>query len=259
MMDSVIIKSQSKNLKVDFHNNRIDFLDNRFYSHEDGNYYPSVTTIGDAWPKGIEYYTWLKKVGEDADQIRDDAGLRGSNVHNLTERYDNGDAVNLLNENGFIGYKMSEWAMFERYIEFRKRFPCEVIHSELNLVSPTLGFAGTLDRVINLNGKRVLLDIKTSNAIYDFYWLQLAAYRRLLFVECGEFVDEVAVLWLNARTRTEGTKGAIQGIGWQLISQANTDSEWDLFQATHKIWLAVNGSMKPRLMSYNLSHQLNKV
>ncbi len=50
----------------------------------------------------------------------------------------------------------------------------------MNVISELMGYAGTLDRIINLNGKRILVDIKTSNAIYDSYWLQLAAYRRLL-------------------------------------------------------------------------------
>ena len=254
----MITKINNSNVLIDLPSNKLTFLDARFYRHENGNFYPSVTTIGDAYPKGPEYYAWLKKVGEDADEIRDEAGKRGSNVHDLTERYDNGEEVNLMNEDGYIAYKMSEWAQFERYIEFRSRFPLEVIHTELNLISPELGCAGTLDRVININGRRILIDIKTSNAIYPFYWLQLAAYRKLLWVECNEGVDEVGVLWLNAKTRTDGTKGAIQGLGWQLITREDTTKEWELFQATMQLWLAENGTMKPRQTTYQLSHQLNK-
>src|SRR5690606_13070107 len=100
----------------------------------------------------------------------------------------------------------------------------------------------------------ILLDIKTSNAIYPSYWLQLAAYQKLL----NEPIDNVAILWLNAKTRTEGGKGQIQGVGWQLItrSQEETTNDWTLFQATHKLWLAENSTLKPRMTTYQLSHKL---
>jgi hypothetical protein len=240
------------NVLIDISSNRLTFLDNRFYMHEDGNYYPSVTTILDAYPKGPEYYAWLKKTGEDSDAVRDEAGRRGSIVHQLTELFDSGEEVTLMNEQGYISYKMVEWAMFERYIEFRRRFPLEIIHTELNLVSPELGFAGTLDRVIEMNGRRILLDIKTSNSIYPSYWLQLAAYKELY----GEPIDEVGILWLNAKTRTEGSKGAVQGAGWQLITKQDTSKDWEMFQCTHKLWLAENEGMKPKQTSYSLSHKL---
>lgn len=249
-----IEKIGNSNVLLDVTSNRITFLDNRFYLHENGNFYPSVTTILDAYPKGPEYFAWLKKVGEDSDNIRDEAGRRGSTVHLLTEKYDAGEEVSLLNESGYVGYKMNEWAMFERYIEFRSRFPFEVIHTELNLISADLGMAGTLDRVIEMKGKRILLDIKTSNAIYPSYWLQLAAYRQLL----GEPINQVAILWLNAKTRTEGGKGAIQGPGWQMIlrDELDTEKDWTLFQATHQLWLAENATLKPRQTTYSLTHKL---
>lgn len=249
---TTIEKVGGSNVLLNITSNRITFLDNRFYLHENGNFYPSVTTILDAYPKGPEYFAWLKKVGEDSDNVRDEAGRRGSNVHMLTEKYDAGEEVSLMNESGYIGYKMSEWAMFERWIEFRKRFKFDILQSELNLISAELGFAGTLDRVIEMNGEKILLDIKTSNAIYPSYWLQLAAYQKLY----GEEVDKVAILWLNAKTRTEGAKGAIQGQGWQMISRDDSSKDWDLFECTHKLWLAENATMQPRRTSYSLTHKL---
>ena len=238
-------------------NNKITLLDARFYTTEQGLFLPSVTTILEAYPKGAAFYEWLKKVGEDSDNIRDEAGKRGSIVHNLTELYDQGIEVSLLNEDGYTAYKMSEWAMFERYVEFRRRYEFEILHSELNIVSEQLGHAGTLDRVINMNGKRILFDIKTSGSIWDSYWLQLAAYRELLKVETKVEVDEVAILWLNAKTKTNGTKDAMQGAGWQLISKADTADDLRLFRATKALWNAQNGAMKPKQVSYSITHKLN--
>lgn len=243
------------NYIIDFQAKQITMLDSRFYTTEGGRWVPSVTTILEAYPKDYGYFKWLKEVGEDADQIRDEAGRRGSIVHTLTERYDNGEEVSLLNNDGDISFKLNEWAMFERYIDFATRYPHDVMTVEQNIVSEDLGFAGTLDRIILMDGKRILVDIKTSNAIYPTYWLQLAAYRALLAEEMGEMVDEVGILWLNAKTRTEGRKGAVQGIGWQLITKDDTREEWDLFTHTYKLWKAQNKDVTPKRLTYQLNHK----
>ena len=126
-------------MQINNNTNQITFSDNRFYVTESGNYVPSVTTIGDAYPKGAEYFSWLKKVGEDADTIRDEAGRRGSIVHELTERYDSGEEINLIENGGKIGFKLSEWSMFERYVDFRKRHEVENKLMEVNMISEKLG------------------------------------------------------------------------------------------------------------------------
>jgi hypothetical protein len=259
-MSELITKLFSKNYRIDFTSKQITFLDTRFYlSLQSGNYLPSVTTILDCYPKTSAFYDWLKKVGEDADTIRDEAGDRGSIVHKLTERYDAGEEVKLISETGSIDYKLVEWAMFERYVEFRRRFRINIIHSELHLLSDSLGFAGTLDRVIEFNGRLLILDIKTSNSLYDHYWLQMAAYEKLLAeVQPGLKIDGYCVLWLNALTRTEGKAGTVQGKNWQLIERKADEKakDWPLFQATHQLWNAERGTMKPRELSYQLSHKI---
>lgn len=253
-----IVKANNKNWQIDPDSNRIDFLDTRFYMDPEGKYFPSVTTILEAYPKGPQYYEWLKRVGEDADSIRDEAGTKGSTVHHLTERYDNGEEVTLIDPSGNISYKMIEWAMFERYVEFRSRFEMEILHTELNLVDSELGYAGTLDRVVSWNGKKLLIDIKTGNAIYNHFWLQLAAYEQLFLRSTAEEVGGVAILWLNAKTKTDGTKGAIQGKGWQLLvrDEADKPAHLNRFMATHELWLAENENALPKLFSYQLKHQI---
>ena len=230
-------------------------LDARFYYDEGGNFVPSVTTILEAYPKDAHFFKWLKEVGSDADAIRDEAGRRGSVVHQLTEQYDNGEEVSLLNMDGNLQYKMLEWSMFERYVEFSTRFKPEIIMSEQNFVNSFLGFAGTLDRVIKMNGMTYLIDIKTSNVIHDSYWLQLAAYRELLLQNMGMDVDFVGILHLNAKTRTEGKIGAIQGQGWQLIQQRDTAKELSLFDKVRDLWLEQNKDAKPKRASYTLTHK----
>lgn len=253
---TTITKLGNTNFRLDLASRQLTFLDQRWYSTEDGDFVPSATTLLEAYPKPAAFYEWLKKNGEDSDAIRDEAGRRGSVIHELTERYDAGEEVSLMDENGYIAYKLSEWAALEKYVQFRKRFPFNVVHSEMQLVSKTLGFAGTLDRVIEMDGKLILVDIKTSNAIYNSYWLQLAAYEKLLFVENKVKVDDVAILWLSAKTKTEGKAGTYQGPGYQMILRGTDGAkDWNLFEATQRLWLAENGGSKPRQTVYQLSHK----
>lgn len=260
-----VTKIGASNYLVDEESGRISFLDARFY--RDGDHaVPSVTTILDAYPKGHAFYEWLKKNGQDSDTIRDEAGKRGSIVHELTERIDKGGTVNLMNEDGSPLYKLSEWAMLTRYMDFRKRFPAEVYGIELNIASKELGYGGTLDRLMVIDGQLYLIDIKTSAQVWPHFWLQLAAYWRLL-IETGTIANllptqymqhdiKLAVLHLNSKHR--GPKeDNMQGKGWALVEQERDTLHYlDLFNKTRALWLAENGDMAPSVISYQLTHSL---
>lgn len=252
----MIIKVSNKSAKIDQEQKKITFLDSRFYFTPSGGYVPSVTTILDAYPKGFGFYEWLKKNGEDSDEIRDDAGRRGSAVHDLTERYDRGEEVSLFGDDGSIIYKIGEWAMLERYVEFRNRFPMEIMVNEEEYVSEKLGYAGTIDRLVKFCGKVTLLDIKTSNSIYNHYWLQTASYTDLVKEIMGVDVEQTAILWLNAKTRGNGVKGAVQGEKWQMLFHNQEEIEHDkkLFAATKLLWDTENASLKPKETTYSFSH-----
>jgi len=233
--------------------NQITFTDARFYiDRETGAYYPSATTILEAYPKPYALLQWMKEAGSKSDEIRDAAGKRGSAVHQLTEDYDNGLECNLLGENGQPNYSMEEWAMFERYVDFTKTLKPTHQLIEQQVLSSRLQFAGTIDRVAVINGKKYVLDIKTSNGVYNSYWLQVAAYQQALLKETKIKTDGVAILWLNAKTRT---KKDLQGIGWQLIIKEDTKQDWNLFRAVQKLWLAEHSEDKPKQFSYTLSHK----
>lgn len=252
----ILTKIANKNYRLDLTNRRIDFLDNRFYYDEAGNAFPSVTTILNAFPKTAQFFEFLKKNGENADDIRDEAGRKGTRVHDMTQKYDEGHEVALLNENGDVSMTMIEWTFFERYIEFRKKFPIEIHGIEENLIE--LGMGGTLDRDITFNGKRYILDIKTSGNIWDEFWLQMAAYYKMKVTALGfnPYAGR-AILWLNAKTRTEGKKDSVQGVGWQMIfNEDDIEDDWKTFQATKLLWDKLNKNLQPKKITYQLSHKL---
>lgn len=237
-------------------NNQLTFTDGRFYFDDDGQYYPSVTTILEAYPKPFALLQWMKDVGKEADALRDAAGQRGSTVHALTELYDKGEEVSLLGLTGAPMYSLQEWAMFERYVDFSQRHQPTHHYIEQTIVCPAMQTAGTIDRICEINGRNYIMDIKTSNGIYNSYWLQIAAYRAMVRINMNVKVDGVAILWLNAKTRTYGkSPDAVQGPGWQLITKDDTSNDLDLFFAVQKLWLAENKDAKPREFSYQLTHK----
>ncbi len=255
---------------VDPEAGRVQFLDSRFYRCEDGSFVPSVTTILEAYPKGAQYYEWLKKHGQDADEIRDEAGRRGSVVHNATEVLDLGGELDLMGPDGSPRYKLSEWAMIQRYVEFREQHPATVHAVETKLADSAEGYAGTLDRLMTFDdtGETWLVDIKTSGSIWPSYWMQQAAYHNLLHTTgaiARMFPDghpptiKLGILWLNAKTRTTGKGGAIQGPGWQLVEQTeSTTLLMDRFRMVRGLWLAEHEGEMPRTTSYKLNLKIEQ-
>lgn len=243
---------------------RIEFLDARFYAAPGGQMVPSVTTLLEAWPKGAAYYEWLKKHGQDADAIRDEAGRRGSVVHNLTEALDRGERVELCGADGSPKYLMSEWAMLERYADFRRKVKPAIHQIETNMVSAELGYAGTLDRLVSIDGDMWLLDIKTSAAVYDHYHIQLIAYWNLWrtinrIADHDALKVRLGILWLNAKTKTYGKGESIQGPGWQLVESSDTKERlMALWDACRTMWHAHNEGTKPKSISYALSLQITE-
>lgn len=247
-----------KHFKVD--GNQITFTDSRFYLDEEtGTFCPSVSTILEAFPKGPEFYKWLKEQGEGSDAIKEAAGAQGSNVHRMTEDYDKGLMVSLLNPlSNDQTWTLKEWAMFSRYVEFRKQVgdALKILAVEMQVIDIELREAGTLDRLITIGDKTLLIDIKTSNNVYPSYWLQLAAYRRMLERRQSLVkIDAVAILWLNARTR--GTQpNKIQGLGWQLLVREDSTEDLELYECTKKLWLVQNKDLLPKETTYQLTYKL---
>jgi hypothetical protein len=274
---------------ININKEQITFLDSRFYLHpQTGEPYPSVTTILEAYPKSAQFYEWLKEVGKHSDEVRDNAGEEGGNVHRMCDEYDSGCEISILGHNGKPQFKQIEWAMFERYVEFRNRFPqIQVLQSEKHYYSQIHKVAGTLDRVFQvnvlINGKteKWLIDLKTSNTLYNHYWLQLSCYKEMYEENTGETIDRCGILWLKAKIKTNGDFGKvdkktgnvydaeyilsnidkcdIQGVGWQLKFPPNTHEYFfDVFKATHKLWLEEHRDEVPRNHTYCIAHKIQQ-
>jgi len=129
------------------------------YSCE-GKVYPSVTQI--LKDCGIIDITWYT----------DETAQRGTFVHDCLKLIDQGTPAVLLEYGEDIeGY-------INAYLQFKKDAQYKIEAIEEPLCSQEYGFAGTPDRICELNGKSCILDIKTGQK-QEWHGAQLSAYKML--------------------------------------------------------------------------------
>lgn len=181
----------------------------------DGVEYPSVTTILGHLSKGDALLGWAVKcaiqyvranAGQDKplDDVlasalvewrgaREEAADIGTEIHDRIHKYINfgKDACGEMRpevENGFLAF-----------LEWEKAHKVKWVQTELQVVSRIHGFAGRLDAICDFEGKRYLIDFKSSKAFYDEMPMQLAAYR-IAASEGGSQTEGIGILRLDKET-----------------------------------------------------------
>lgn len=240
--------------------NIIEIVDKRFYE-KDGEYFPSVTTILDCYPKGYAFNEWLKSIGHNADIVANIAAEKGSFVHNAIASLIAGNEINFKDEVRGDEYKyhgnkigLDEWKAILKFQDFYDNFVEKSLESERKIFCKSKKYAGTCDYICKLKDGRVaLIDFKYSNAIQISYFMQLSAYCEALKEE-GIKIDVCGVLWLKALTRgRDKTEKTIQGEGWQLkIPEKSIEYYFKLFEHTHAIYLEEHENEKPK--TYTLTN-----
>lgn len=97
------------------------------------------------------------------------AAKRGSLVHDATEDVDDGTFNASEFREDLIPY-------IDGYKKFMREHDYEVLESEIVVFNHKHKYAGQLDRICMLDGKKTLLDIKTSAQRKPEWGLQLAGY-----------------------------------------------------------------------------------
>lgn len=225
-------------------NKQINVLDQRFYRRNE-EYYPSVSSILNYFPKNQFFHSWLKDVGHNSDIIASRAAAEGTQVHNAVEAFLNGNEINWLDEFGTVQYSLDVWKMILKFADFWNTHKPELIATEYHLFSDNHKYAGTADLVVKLKGKVWLLDVKTSNSLHTSYDLQLASYAKAWNETHDTPIEETGILWLKAATRGEGKGDAIQGKGWQLKTIGDIDRNFEMFLKIYDIYKLENPDAKP--------------
>jgi hypothetical protein len=105
-------------------------------------------------------------------QKRDEAAVRGTDVHALAERIIHGEAVEVPEH--LAGH-------VEGYVHWLDAFGVEPIVTEVPVANRAHWWAGKPDAIVRLGGEVWLLDWKTSSGVYGETGLQTAAYARAEF------------------------------------------------------------------------------
>ena len=169
------------------------------YYNDAGDKIPGTTTIIGRWKDSGGLIQWAYKSGRDHERlvhqgkeaprhlydVVDEAALAGNIAHDMIERH-------ILDQGMYeepSDADKSVWTRarnsFNQFLEWREQSRIEIVATERAYVSERHQFGGTVDAIgRDGKGRIVLLDWKTSNAVYHDYLIQLAAYA-LLLEECA--------------------------------------------------------------------------
>jgi len=175
---------------------------------------PSVTTVIDS------VLTDWSKIPRDTLEY---ARQRGTAVHTACELWDLDD----LDEDT-LDPAIAPYLIAYRSFLVDSGFVPEVI--EQRLVHRAFGFAGTLDRIGTLNGRRALIDLKSTEATVPSVGPQTAAYKAMAETPGGKIDGRYALL-----LRKNGT--------YRLIP-CKDQSDWSIFMSALNIykWRKNNGN-----------------
>jgi hypothetical protein len=137
-----------------------------------------------------------KRLAKAADAKRSAAAVRGTQVHALADKLAQGLEVTVPDE--LAGH-------VESCVRFLNEWEPVTLLTETPVYHDTYLYAGTLDLVVEMAGKRWLLDFKTSaSGAYGDTAFQLAAYKHATHcltdgtVQPMGHIDECGVVWLRA-------------------------------------------------------------
>jgi hypothetical protein len=167
------------------------------YSNAAGDKIPGTTTIIGRWKDSGGLIQWAYKSGRDHERlvhqgreaprhlydVVDEAALAGSIAHDMIEAHILGNTPVIPKCSEDVADRAEN--SFNQFLEWREQSRIEIVATERTYVSEKHQFGGTVDAVgRDGKGRIVLLDWKTSNAVYQDYLIQLAAYA-LLLEECA--------------------------------------------------------------------------
>lgn len=166
----------------------------RLYKTPQGKTYPSITTVLGVRNKGA-LQEWRARVGEvEAARVAHHASSRGTALHSAAERYLNNEDQYF--SEGEMPHVKSMFASIRPVID---DYIDNVCMQEAPLYSDHLGLAGRVDLVADFDGRRSIIDFKTSSRVkavdeIDSYFLQMAAYAIMFEERTGVPVSQGVIV-----------------------------------------------------------------
>ena len=163
----------------------------RFYVDDNGERYPSVTTVTSLLTRD-HIKLWRERVGEEeANKVSSQAARRGTKFHQNIEDYlrqekDIIEFDNILQEGMFKAVQ----PVLDEIVPLALEAP---------LWSPNLKMAGRVDCVGMLDGNLCIIDFKSSGKYKEEYmtkpwFIQMTAYALMVEELTGQAIDELVAL-----------------------------------------------------------------
>lgn len=186
----------------------------RFYTWRDERFWSVTTIIGGGIPKpalinwakkftaeyACDNYTKLGALLEpDADGNIDRDGavdwLKGAAYRDRDRKADLGTELHTATEAYILGKPMPPWSLpvrpvMEQFKKFLADYQPHYLLTEASVFNRSERYAGTLDAVAVIDGRRYLLDVKTGKGVYPEVALQMAAYRYAEYVGLPDGSEE---------------------------------------------------------------------
>lgn len=158
------------------------------YHLADGTRVPSVSTIIGRFKDSGALMKWAHAQGIAGKPLYEEAQKAaevGTVVHAMVEASIKCEYPLFVLEQSDLTDEQRQKAMsaFDAYKAWASNYQMRVIEQECQMVSEEHRFGGCPDIIATIGNELALIDIKTSNAIYADYLVQVAAYG-LLWEEC---------------------------------------------------------------------------
>ncbi len=170
------------------------------YTGPDGKLYPSVTTILDLFSYNQDLMGWANHLGFQRKSYKEELNRSadvGTWTHARVQKFVDPDSTPDLGE---IADPLTRFKVQKRVNTFKEKistYHYKTIFTEKSIVSPKLGFAGTLDWLCEFWKTLTLFDFKTSKAVRSKMLAQLAAYIMLLETELDIHPKQAGIILLG--------------------------------------------------------------
>jgi len=201
------------------------------YRTADGTKVPGATTVISAlgWNKGpLMYWAWNEgREGRDFRETKETAADIGTLAHAMVEAKIHGLPFDVTGvEPALLSQAQSS---FDAYCQWAETSRLEILETEMHLVSEVNRFGGTPDAIGSFaGGGLLLLDWKTSKAVYGDYVIQLAAYHHL-----WDETHPTDLLEDGAHLCRFGKQG---GFAHHYFTQEQLDKGWDAFVLLRQLY-----------------------
>ena len=163
-----------------------------------GRNVPRVTTILSEMQSDqglLRYSNFLGFKHMDYNQMLNTAADIGKETHTFIENYIQKEIYTSPTRQEVINCTD---AFIKWWKILKSNYNIKVLGEEQSLTCPWFG--GTYDLLLDINGKKALVDFKTSNHITHRYFIQLAAYRYLISYNFNLQIDMCIILRMDKET-----------------------------------------------------------